>query len=150
LLGFINTENQTAIPSKTIRDWEEEGVVTYLGSPVDVRPFIIEADCMVLPSYREGLPIALLEAASMTRPIITTNTVGCRDVVEDGVNGYLVNVRDALDLANKMERMLSLSRFELFEMGQNGRKKVQCNFDDNIIVARYMDELKCFSDAHGE
>ena len=88
--------------------WSKEGFVDYRGSSDDVRVEIAQADCIVLPSYyREGTPRILLESASMQKPIITTDNIGCRDVVDDGVNGYLCKVKNALDLAKKWNKCLS-------------------------------------------
>lgn len=142
LLGFINAGNRTAISREQIAKWQDDGIITYVGAPPDVRPYIADTDCVVLPSYREGLPVALLEAASMAKPIITTNTVGCREVVEHGVNGFLVNVADADDLAEKMEQVLSLSPEQRINLGQMGRKKMESVFDDNVTTARYMEKLR--------
>ena len=74
----------------------------------------------------------------MARPIITTDAVGCREVVDDGVNGYLCKVRDAADLAQKMERMLALSPGQRLQMGQRGRAKMQAEFDEQIVIAKYL------------
>ena len=80
----------------------------------------------------------MLEAAAMSRPIITTDAVGCREVVDDGVNGYLCNVRDARDLAAKMEQILSLSPEQLREMGRLGRAKMVEQFDEQIVFKKYL------------
>lgn len=138
LLGFIGVENQTAIPKNTVESWVQEGVVEYLGSTDDVRSFIEAADCVVLPSYREGTPRSLLEAAAMGRPIITTDVVGCREVVDDGINGLLCHPRDAVDLAEKMERMITLSPQVRAEMGRRGRDKVEREFDEQTVIQRYL------------
>ena len=113
--------------------------ITYLGTSDDVRVEIAQADCIVLPSYyREGTPRTLLEAAAMGRPIITTDAVGCREVVDDGENGYLCKVRDSGDLAEKMVRMLSLSPGQRAEMGQRGRAKMVAEFDEKIVIRKYL------------
>jgi glycosyltransferase involved in cell wall biosynthesis len=138
LLGFVDVQNPAAISRAEMDAWVTEGVVNYLGVSDDVRVQIVMADCVVLPSYREGTPRILLEAAAMARPIITTNAVGCREVVDDGVNGYLCNVRDAGDLAEKMERMLSLSPERRSEMGQRGRTKMEVEFDEQIVINKYL------------
>jgi glycosyltransferase involved in cell wall biosynthesis len=122
--------------------WVAEGVVNYLGVSDDVRAQIVVADCVVLPSYREGTPRTLLEAAAMARPIITTDAVGCREVVDDGVNGYLCKVRDAGDLAEKMEKMLSLSSEQRSEMGKRGRAKMESEFDEQIVIRKYLASIE--------
>jgi glycosyltransferase involved in cell wall biosynthesis len=122
--------------------WVREGVVSYLGSTDDVRPLIADADCVVLPSYREGTPRALLEAAAMGKPLITTDAVGCRDVVDDGLNGYLCHPRDAADLASRMERMIALSAEQRAAMGRRGREKMEREFDERIVIGKYLDTLQ--------
>jgi glycosyltransferase involved in cell wall biosynthesis len=138
LLGFLDVENPAAISTEEMNAWVAEGYVRYLGVSDDVRSEIASADCIVLPSYREGTPRTLLEAAAMAKPIITTDAVGCREVVYDGVNGYLCKVRDAEDLAAKMDRMLGLSMDERAAMGKAGRKKMEAQFDEKIVIAKYL------------
>lgn len=139
LLGFLDVKNPSAITRTQMDEWVSEGVVKYLGVSDNVRVEIAKADCVVLPSfYREGTPRTLLEAAAMARPIVTTNSVGCRDVVDDGVNGYLCNPQDASDLADKMERMARLEPSERELMGLNGRTKVELEFDEQIVIMQYL------------
>jgi glycosyltransferase involved in cell wall biosynthesis len=141
LLGFLDVQNPGAINRAQMDELVASGV-TYLGVSDDVRSEITQADCIVLPSYyREGTPRTLLEAAAMGRPIITTDAVGCREVVDDGVNGYLCKVRDAKDLAEKMDRMLSLSPEQRTEMGRQGRAKMEAEFDEQIVIRKYLDAI---------
>jgi len=138
LLGFVDVKNPAAISRAEVEAWVAEGVVNYLGESDDVRSQIAAATCIVLPSYREGTPRSLLEAAAMARPIVTTDAVGCREVVNDGVNGYLCKVRDSADLAEKMEQMLVLSPEARMQMGKRGREKVELEFDEQIVIGRYL------------
>jgi glycosyltransferase involved in cell wall biosynthesis len=138
LLGFVDAQNPSAISGAQMEAWVAQGFVTYLGVSDDVRAQISEADCIVLPSYREGTPRTLLEAAAMGRPIITTDAVGCREAVEDGHNGLLCKVQDAGDLAAKMETMLSLSHEQRTEMGLRGRAKMVAEFDEQIVIDKYL------------
>jgi glycosyltransferase involved in cell wall biosynthesis len=134
LLGHLDVESPTAISKEQMDIWVKNGFVNYLGSSDDVRVEISEADCVVLPSfYREGTPRILLESASMEKPIITTNNVGCKDVVDDGINGFLCNIKDSVDLASKMEKILNLTQSERNFMGKEGRKKMLNFFDDKQI-----------------
>ena len=142
LLGFLDVKNRTAISREQVQEWEAEGVIEYLGDTEDVRPYIEKASCVVLPSYREGLPRTLLEAASMARPIITTDVTGCREVVEHGANGYLCKPRDANDLAQKIIDMVKLSMDERREMGLRGRKMMEQNFDQRIIVEKIVSRIE--------
>ena len=95
-----------------------------------------------MPSYREGTSRVLLEAASIGRPIITTDVPGCREVVTDGINGFLCRSRDPADLADKMMKTMSLSHQELVEAGNAGREIVEDEFSQNIVGKLYMDALK--------
>lgn len=141
LLGFLDVQNPGAISRAQMDELIASGI-TYLGTSDDVRVEIAQADCIVLPSYyREGTPRTLLEAAAMARPIITTDAVGCREVVDDGVNGYLCKVRDSYDLAEKMERMLLLSQEQRTEMGLRGRAKMVAEFDEQIVIDKYLSAI---------
>lgn len=141
LLGFLDVQNPAAIPRERVYEWVAEGVVQYLGTADDVRPHIAEADCVVLPSYREGVPRTLLEAAAMGRPIITTDAVGCRDAVDDGLTGYLCRARDAADLAVTMERMIALSAENRAQMGLRGREKMEREFDERVVIEKYLQAI---------
>jgi glycosyltransferase involved in cell wall biosynthesis len=138
LLGFTENGNPAAVSALQVADWQAEGVVQYMGVSHDVRREIAQADCIVLPSYyREGTPRTLLEAAAMGRPIITTDSIGCRDVVDDGVNGYLCRPRDAEDLADKLQLLVALPAWEREAMGQRGREMIERDFDERIVVSCY-------------
>lgn len=139
LLGFIGAKNPANISRETVTNWHLEGVIRYLGNTHDVRPIIAQVDCAVLPSYyREGVPRSLLEAASMGKPVITTDAVGCRDVVDDGITGLLCRPKDVQDLIDKMDRMLALSPQERIAMGFKGREKMCREFDEQIVISRYL------------
>ena len=144
LLGFLDVANPTAISRDEIEGWEAEGLVRYLGSSNDVRPYIARAHCVVLPSYREGVPRSLLEAASMGRPLIATDVVGCRDAVDDGVNGLRVAVRNPRDLADKMARLATQSHARLEAMGREGRAKIEREFDEREVIEQYVSMLEPF------
>jgi len=142
LLGFLDVENPGAITKEQMDAWVEEGVVNYLGVSDRVDEVIQSADCVVLPSYyREGTPKTLLESGSSGKPIITTDNVGCRDVVDDGMNGYLCEPRSWEDLASKMEQFLALSHEEQVAMGKRSREKMVREFDEKIVIDKYLDIL---------
>ena len=141
LLGPIDEGNRTAINWRELDSWVAEGVVEYLGTTDDVRPFVAAASAVVLPSYREGMPRSLLEAAAMARPLIAADVPGCRDVVDDGVNGYLCTVRDPASLASAMQRLAELSLAERRAMGEAARRKVQEKFNEEFVVQAYLDVL---------
>jgi glycosyltransferase involved in cell wall biosynthesis len=138
LLGATNANNPNAVPREVIEQWENDGLVEYLGVTDDVRPYIAAADCVVLPSYREGVPRSLLEAAAMARPIVATDVAGCREAVDDTVNGFLCEVRNASDLAAKMDAMLCLTEDQRSAMGEAGRKKVETQFDERLVIQKYL------------
>jgi glycosyltransferase involved in cell wall biosynthesis len=138
LLGFLGVENPTAVSHEQINEWNKLSFIHYLGEAKDVREFISQSDCVVLPSYREGTPKALLEAAAMAKPIITTNVPGCKEVVDDSVNGYLVEVKNTKDLAKKMCKMIELTEVERKEMGRCGRIKMERQFNEEIVFSAYL------------
>lgn len=142
LLGFLDVQNPAAISRSQMEEWVAEGVVRYLGVSDDVREEIAQADCIVLPSfYREGTPRTLLEASAMGRPIVTTDSVGCRDVVDDGVNGFLCRPRDSSDLADKLTRVFAMFPAAREAMGRRGREKVEREFDEQIVIDKYLDAI---------
>jgi glycosyltransferase involved in cell wall biosynthesis len=138
LLGFLDVDNPSAVSRKQIQKWTSEGIIEYLGSTTDVRPYFIDSDCVVLPSfYGEGVPRTLLEAAATMRPIITTDSPGCRDTVIDGVTGYLCRPKDSSDLAKKMVDFIKLPPEAKSQMGINGRKRIETEFDEKIVINEY-------------
>jgi glycosyltransferase involved in cell wall biosynthesis len=141
LLGAVGSENRSAIGRETLDDWVAEGVVEYLGTTNDVRPAIAAANCVVLPSYREGAPRTLIEAAAMARPLIATDVPGCRAVVDRNVSGYLCDVKSAESLAECMERFLALSPEAQRAMGAAGRTKMEREFDQRLVVDAYREAL---------
>ncbi len=138
LLGFLDVQNPAAISTEQMKIWTDQGFVKYLGPSDDVRDYIAQASCIVLPSYREGTPRTLLEAAAMAKPIITTNAVGCKEVVEHGENGLLCEVKNEFDLASKMKEMLMLSDEDRRLMGEKGRLKMEREFDEKIVIKKYL------------
>ena len=151
ILGSFYPGNPTAIRPEEVAQWEQENIIDYLGETDDVASVISQSDSVVLPSYREGLSRVLLEAASMAKPIVTTNVPGCRDVVDHGVNGFLCKVKDADDLAKQMEKMIQLEERERLEMGKNGRQKVVNNFSEGLVVDSYKKAIRSIlgSSLHG-
>ncbi|QWE00797.1 glycosyltransferase family 4 protein [Polynucleobacter sp. JS-Mosq-20-D10] len=143
LLGFIDSKNSSSVPKSKIDEWVSDGLVTYLGVTDNVREEIAKAHCVVLPSYyREGTPRALLEGAAMGRPIIAADSIGCRDVVDDGVNGYLCRPKDAYDLANKISTIASMEHYIREQMGLLSRKKVRDEFDEETVINAYLDSIR--------
>jgi glycosyltransferase involved in cell wall biosynthesis len=124
-----------------IAEWINSGTIEYLGTSNDVRQFIENADCVVLPSYREGTPRTLLEAASSCKPIIATDVPGCNNVVEHNVNGFLCRLKDVDDLADKMRTMAALADETLKIFGMNGRAKMEAQYDESLVINKYLAAL---------
>lgn len=137
LLGSIDAKNRTAIDRDTVRSWQSEGVIEYLGTVEDVRPVIAKAQCVVLPSYREGAPRTLIEAAAMGRPLIATDVPGCRAVVDDGKSGFLCKVRNTESLAAVCEAFIELPLRERETLGHVGRAKMEKEYCDTIVLQTY-------------
>ena len=124
-------------PGERVADEQHEGIVEYLGTAEDVRPLIAEADCVVLPSYREGAPRTLIEAAAMARPVIATDVPGCRAVVDDKVTGLLCAPRSAECLSQALFAFLDLPHTRRLAMGQAGRRKMEQEFDQDLVIEAY-------------
>ena len=131
LIGHMN-DSPDAIVQNDLDAWQAEGVIDYLGYQADVRPSIMAAAVYVLPSYREGMPRSVLEAMSMGRPVITTDVPGCRETVIEGVNGYLVPVKNSAALAEAMERFI-LEPGLINTMGLASRKIAETKFDVHTV-----------------
>ncbi|MEG1611123.1 MAG: glycosyltransferase family 4 protein [Alistipes sp.] len=145
LLGFMGVDNPSAISEHQMSIWQKEGVVEYLGSTSDVVPFVAAASCVVLPSYREGVPITLLEAAAMCKPIVTTDSIGCRDTVDDGKTGYMCHVKDVLSLKTALEKIVLMTPAQRQAMGVAGREKMEAEFDEQLVVKTYIGTLKKYN-----
>lgn len=141
LLGFLDVENRTAIGRADVDRWEREGVVRYLGAAADVRPHLADAAAVVLPSYREGMPRSLLEAAAMGKPLIATDVPGCTEIARAGENAILCRPRDARALADAMRAMLDLDAAARAAMGARSRRIAEQEFDVSIVEARYLDAI---------
>ncbi|MBP2639389.1 MAG: glycosyltransferase, Cap1E-like family [Firmicutes bacterium] len=133
ILGPLDEGNHNAITQEYIRKWQEEQLIEYLGKTEDVRPYLEAASVCVLPSYREGTPRSVLEAMSMGRPVITTDAPGCRETVNDGVNGYLVPVRDINKLAAAMEKFI-LDPDLISVMGKKSRQMAVDKYDVHKVT----------------
>lgn len=138
LLGKIaDCPTAVDIPREQIEAWVAAGDIEYAGVLDDVRPLIAAADCVVLPSYREGTSRALLEAAAMGRPLIATDVPGCNNIVQEGVNGFLCKPADAHSLAMCMKRMMALPVEVRESMGQAARRRVEAHFDVQRVIEAY-------------
>lgn len=142
LLGPIGVNNPSAVTKEEMEIWSNEGVVNYLGISDQVEQEIAEVDCVVLPSfYREGVPKSLLEAAAMGKPIITTNNTGCRETVDDGINGYICEPKSTKSLVDKLQIVINQTHQRRIEMGLESRLKVEREFDEKIVIAQYLESV---------
>lgn len=139
LAGAPDT-NPTAIPLETVKGWAAAGLLTYHGEVADVRPLLRDCAVYVLPSYREGMPVSILEAMSMERPVIATDVPGCRTAVQPGVTGMLVPVRDAKALADAMIRLIR-SPQERLAMGVAARRRVESEFSVERVNRQLFETL---------
>ena len=140
MMNDINAVNGFTI--EELKKWESDGLIKYLGESDDIRSILLKSDCVVLPSYyNEGVPRILLEAASMEIPLITSNHPGCRDAVENKMSGYICEKNNPKDLADKMELIISMNHEEKQSMGLVGRKKMIDEFDEKIILDKYINKI---------
>ncbi len=141
VLGEIDKVNPACIAEQELTEWMETAVFRYLGLVNDVRPYLEKCHALVLPSYREGMPRAVLEAMAMAKPVITTQTAGCDEAVEHGINGFLVPPQNADALFHAMETLYQLPQNELIAMGKAGRKRVLERFDERLIIRSYRERI---------
>lgn len=137
ILGYCEDAYQ-----EKLKELNDNGTIIYHGMTSDVRPFISNVHCTIHPtSYPEGMSNVLLESCASGRPIITTNRSGCKEIVDDGINGFIVEQQNSEDLIAKVCRFLDLSFEEKKRMGLAARKKVEKQFDRNIIVKAYLEAI---------
>lgn len=145
VLGFV--EETDGPSSQQISLWEAEGLIKYVGSLDDVRPMIADSDCILLPSlHREGIPRALLEGAAMGKPLIASRIPGCKEVIEDSVNGFLFESGSVQELTDALFQFLELPAQKRVEMGVRGRAKVQREFSEHLAIQKYFSVLESISD----
>ncbi|MDH3377928.1 MAG: glycosyltransferase family 4 protein [Gammaproteobacteria bacterium] len=135
LAGEPDLGNPSAVSEATVRAWQEEGIIKWLGHVSDMPSLLSRVDVMVLPSYREGLPKSLIEAAACGIPLITTDVPGCREVVTDEVDGLLIPAKDPLSLISAIRRLHG-DRDLARRLGAAARAKVLREFDEKIIIEK--------------
>jgi glycosyltransferase involved in cell wall biosynthesis len=144
IIGGIDEENPNSLKKAELEQWAKENLIIWNGFQKDVRQFYYLSDCVVLPSYREGIPRVLLEAMAMKKPIITTDAPGCRNVCIDGVNGLLVKPKDVESLYIAMKKVVEFDSKKLLEMGVSGRKLVEEKYEISKIVSNYVKIIERF------
>jgi glycosyltransferase involved in cell wall biosynthesis len=137
LIGTLDPGHARTVAPVLVDSWVKDGILAYLQPVDDIRPVINMADVVVLPSYREGTPRTLLEAAAMARPIIATDVPGCREVVDDGKNGFLCAARDTESLASRMKLFLAMTKEEKRTMSTASRILVEERFDESVVIGEY-------------
>jgi len=140
--GLPSAENSASrarsIPPSQLEQWRKEGVVEWWGHQTDMPRVLSQANVVVLPSYREGLPKVLLEAAASGRAIVTSDVPGCREIVQPGLNGLLVPARDAAALASAIEMLLDSPELRS-RLGACGRQRAVNEFSEEIVVKKTLD-----------
>jgi galacturonosyltransferase len=138
IAGFIEEEKYKPI----IDEYDSKGIIKYIGFQKDIKSWIEKCHCTILPSHGgEGVPNVLLESAAMGRVCIASTINGSTDVIDDGVTGYLFETGSAEDLIKKTEMFLQLGFEHKVKMGLSGRAKVEREFDRQIVIDRYLDEI---------
>lgn len=138
ILGFCEQEY-----NEKLNELQYKNIIEYHGRQDDITLFMQKASCVIHPTYYpEGMSNVLLEACASGRPIITTNRAGCREIVDDDVNGYVIKEKDSKDLIEKVKKFINLSNEEKKQMGLAGRRKVENEFDRNTVVQAYMNEIR--------
>ncbi|HIL33788.1 MAG TPA: glycosyltransferase family 1 protein [Nitrospiria bacterium] len=133
VVGWIDSENPAAVTKTFIDEARRNLSIRFLGGREDIKEILGVTDIYVLPSYREGTPRTVLEAMAMGKPIITTDAPGCRQTVEDGVNGLLIPVKDSRSLCSTMEKLI-IDKELRERMGKAGREKVIREFSDEVVI----------------
>jgi len=137
LCGMVDPGNKEGVPENYLKNNEIKDYLKWVGYQNNMPAVYKEADIVVLPSYREGLPTALIEACAMGKPIVTTDAIGCKDCVDEGVNGYKVPVTSIIELAEAIEKLI-LSPEDRKRMGENGRLKAAKEFDQKDVVKKHL------------
>lgn len=142
VFGYLGKHDKEAVSLEYLNDNQSKGFISYFGPSNKMLVEIDESDIVVLPSYyREGIPKVLIEALALGKPIITTNSVGCKETVDSEKNGYLVKAKDSVDLASAMTQMLNKNELQFKEMGILSREKAVNFFDLKEIVKKYQIEI---------
>lgn len=146
LVGELGAADRTAIAHEEVDGWVRDGLLTHAGRTDDVRPFLRAADAVILPSYREGMPRALLEAAAMSRPLLAADVPGCREIVRDGENGLLFEVRSAEALAAAIERLIQAGSAKRREWASNARRIAEREYDERLVIDAYSQAVIALSE----
>lgn len=141
LAGLADEDNKAGVPASYLKDWEDQGYVDWIGYQKDMVQVYQDCNVVVLPSYREGMPKTLIEACAAGKAIVTTNAIGCRECVDEGINGFKVPVKSVQELAQAIEK-LYLNPDLCFAMGKASRVKAEKEFDKNKVVEKHLEIYK--------
>ena len=141
LMGLVGVKNKTSINKNEVDNWVNEGLIEFIPFKDDIRGVLGDADLVVLPSYREGIPRTLIEATSMAKPLVATDVPGCREVVQHEKNGFLCQVKDPVSLANALKRFIELDYASKIEMGKRSRELAEEKFDIVKVNNCYINEI---------
>jgi glycosyltransferase involved in cell wall biosynthesis len=141
LLGEIDNDNPSAIKKEELDVWIKDGIIQYHGYAKDTRPYICNSDCVVLPSYREGMPRVVLEGMAMGKPCITSDAPGCKDAVTDGETGFICKTADAVSLAEVFSKFISMDNTYKNQIGINARKRAESVFSQKAVNMIYLNLL---------
>lgn len=137
LAGLADKENKAGVSEEILRQWDVEGYFKWIGYQSDMVSLYKEADVIVLPSYREGLPKSLIEASAIGRPIVTTEAIGCKECVDEGINGFKVPIKSVNELAETIKKLLDSDDLRL-KMGRHSRIKAEKEFSLAYVVNEHM------------
>ncbi len=141
LSGMIDVENKAGVSIDYLKSWEDGSYVKWIGHNKNMIPIYQESHIVILPSYREGLPKSLIEACAIGRAIITTNAIGCKDCVDEGINGYKVSIGSSLELSEAVEKLIN-SKDDIIRMGRASRQKALLEFSIDNVVKKHLDIYK--------
>lgn len=138
LSGLADEDNRAGVPTSYLKDWDDGDYIKWIGFQKNMFQIYQNSHIVVLPSYREGIPKALLEACAVGRPIVTTNAIGCKETVDEGVNGFKVAIASSSDLANALEKLINNHELIIY-MGSNSRAKAEKEFDVFNVVEKHIE-----------
>ena len=138
LSGLADEENKAGVSSNYLNDWQDGGYVQWIGFQKDMVPIYQDVDIVLLPSYREGLPKTLIEACAMGKPIITTDAIGCRECVDEGINGFKVSIKSSEELVHAIIKLIENDSMRE-EMGKQSRLKAIKEFDQKHVITKHLD-----------
>ena len=141
LMGMLGVKNRTSIRKSEVDYWVNKGIIQFIPFKDDIRKVLANSNLVVLPSYREGIPKTLIEAASMAKPLIASDVPGCREVVKNEVNGFLCKVKNPVSLADSIRKFIKLDYTSKIEMGLKSRELAIQKFDIEKVNGSYINEL---------